>query len=142
MRHRKYNHKLSRTSSHQRAMISNMLKSLILNERIETTVAKAKVLKRYADKMITLAKKQTLTSRREAIAELMITFNPLTSKQKRQSKNGKEEGFNQDRLVIKKLFDGLGPRFSTREGGYTRLVKGYRRIGDGAETCLIEYLAE
>lgn len=141
MRHRKDTHKLGRTSSHQRALFANMLKSLIINERMVTTVAKAKQLRRYADGMITLAKKKTLASRREVIAQLMITFDPLSSKEARALKEGKETG-NDDRMVVKKLFDTLGPRFAGREGGYTRLVKGNRRVGDGAETCLIEYLSE
>lgn len=142
MRHRKDLHKLGRTTSHQRALFANMLKSLILHERMITTVAKAKHLRRYADQMVTLAKKGTLAARREAIAQLMITFNPLSSKEAREAKEGKEGGYNDDRKIIKKLFSTLGPRFEKRAGGYTRIVKGYRRVGDGAETCLIEYLSE
>lgn len=142
MRHRKDTHKLGRTTSHQRALFANMLKSLILHERMVTTTAKAKHLRRYADQMITLAKKGTLASRREVIAQLMITFNPLTSKEARLAKEGKEDAYNDDRKVVRKLFSTLGPRFEARAGGYTRIVKGNRRVGDGAETCLIEYLAE
>lgn len=142
MRHRKHTFKLGRTSSHNRCMISNMLKSLIHQERIVTTVAKAKELRRYADKMITLAKKNTLASRRKAIAELMVTFNTLDSKEARVVKGGKTHPYNTDRQVISKLFDALGPRFANRNGGYTRIVRMDNRVGDNAPTCLIEYLSE
>jgi large subunit ribosomal protein L17 len=142
MRHRKNTVKLGRTSSHNRCMFSNMLKSLIHQERMVTTVAKAKELRRHADKMITLAKKNTLASRRRAIATLMIQFNPLDSKQARRTKEGKKVDFNTDRQVIAKLFDSLGPRFANRNGGYTRIVRMQNRVGDNAPTCLIEYLSE
>lgn len=123
-------------------MFANMLKSLIVEERIETTVAKAKELRKHADKMITLAKKNTLASKRDAIAKLMVCFNPLTSKEARQAKEGNKDAFNHDRTVIVKLFETLGPRFTTREGGYTRLVKGENRVGDNAQKCIIEFLSE
>ncbi|PJD96498.1 MAG: 50S ribosomal protein L17 [Parachlamydia sp.] len=140
MRHKKDTCKLGRTTSHRRGMFANMLKSLITNERITTTVAKAKALRRYADKMVTLAKKNTLASRRRAIAELMIRFNPLTAKEERAARQGNTSSYNDDRLVVEKLFGDLGARFETREGGYTRIVKGKRRVGDNAQTCVIEYL--
>lgn len=142
MRHRKDTLKLGRTSAHQRALFANMLKSLIINERLVTTVAKGKHLKRYADKMITLAKKGTLASKRDASAELMIVYNTFTSKEARLAKEKQDLFYNDDRTVIKKLFETLAPRFASRAGGYTRLIKGNRRVGDGAETCLIEYLAD
>lgn len=142
MRHRKDIFKLSRTPSHQRALIANMLKSLILHERIETTLAKAKILRQHADKMVTLAKKGTLADRREAISHLQIRFNTLTPKEKRAAKEGDQSAFNGDRKVIKKLFETLAPRFTTRAGGYTRLIKTGTRVGDGADCCFIEYLSE
>jgi len=140
MRHLKDTCKLNRTSSHRRCMFANMLKSLIANERIETTVAKAKALRRYADRMITLAKKNTLASRREAIGEMMIRFNSLTDKQERAVRNGDTSSYNTDRQVLNKLFTELGPRFANRQGGYTRIIRNDRRIGDNAQTCIIEYL--
>lgn len=140
MRHRKDTCKLNRTSSHRRCMFANMLKSLISNERITTTVPKAKALRRYADKMITLAKKNTLATKRKAISEMMITFNTLTPKEVRASKKGDTSAHNVDRHVINKLFDELGPRFANRAGGYTRIVKGQHRVGDNAQLCIIEYL--
>lgn len=140
MRHLKDTCKLNRTSSHRRCMFANMLKSLIDNERIETTVAKAKALRRYADKMITLAKTNTLAARRRAISELMIRFNTLTDKEARAAREGNTSGYNTDRKVIDKLFTVLGARFATRNGGYTRIIKSHRRKGDNSQTCIIEYL--
>ena len=140
MRHLKDTCKLNRTSQHRRCMFANMLKSLIEKERIVTTIPKAKQLRRYADKIITLAKKNTLSSRRQAIGELMIRFNALTPKEARMAKEGNTQAYNGDRKVIDKLFDELGPRFAERQGGYTRIIRGGRRVGDGAQTCVIEYL--
>lgn len=142
MRHLKDTCKLNRTSSHRRCMFANMLKSLIENERLETTLPKAKALRRYADKIITLAKKNTLASRRQAVAELMIRFNTLTPKEARAARTGDTSSYNGDRKVIAKLFDELGTRFSERNGGYTRIIKSHRRVGDNAQTCIIEYLAQ
>lgn len=140
MRHKKDTCKLSRTSSHRRCMFANMLKSLIENERIETTVPKAKALRRYADQMITLAKKNTLSTRRRAISDMMIRFNTLTPKEARATRKGDTNSHNTDRHVIEKLFGVLGPRFANRAGGYTRIVKAQRRVGDNAQLCYIEYL--
>lgn len=142
MRHLKRTIKLNRTTSHRRCLFANMLKSLIENERIETTVPKAKALRIYADKMITLAKKNTLASRRQAIAQMMIRFNPLTDKEARAARAGDKSAYNGDRIVIEKLFGQLGTRFASRNGGYTRIIKSRRRVGDNAQTCIIEYLSE
>jgi large subunit ribosomal protein L17 len=120
-----------------------MLKSLIEHGRIETTITKAKELKRHADKMVTLAKKNTLASRRQAISKLMIRFNPLTPKEARAVvKTGDKSSYNTDRIVIGKLFDEIGPRFSNRNGGYTRIMRTGIRIGDSSQKCLIQYLSE
>lgn len=140
MRHLKRRSKLGKTSSHRRCMIANMLKSLIENERIETTLTKAKELKRHADKMITLAKKDTISAKRLVRSKLMIRFNPLTSKERRQIKNKDYSAYNIDRKVIKKLFTILKDRYKDRNGGYTRIIKKDVRIGDGSKTCIIEYL--
>jgi len=120
-----------------------MLKSLIEHGRIETTVTKAKELRRHADRMITLAKKNTLASRRKAIADLMITYNKLSPKEARSAKkDGNTSSYNVDRLVMGKLFGELSARFSTRQGGYTRIVRLGERCGDNAPTCVIEYLSQ
>lgn len=142
MRHGKHTFKLGRTSSHRRCMIANMLKSLVEHERIETSVTKAKELRRHADRLITLAKKNTLASKRQAIAKMMITYNALTSKEARQAKAGKVDAYNADRQVVGKLFNELSQRFATRNGGFTRIIKKDNRVGDNAPTCYIEYLAQ
>ena len=147
MRHRKDTFKIGRTASHRRCLMANMLKSLIENERIETTVRKAKELCRYADHMITLAKRNTLASKRQAVGELMISLSALTPKEAREIKSAQKEGKQSDlavgdRKIIGKLFDALGPRFANRNGGYTRIIKKGFRAGDNAPTCLIEYLEQ
>jgi large subunit ribosomal protein L17 len=142
MRHGKHTFKIGRTASHRRCMLANMLKALIEHGRIETTVTKAKELRRHADRIITLAKKNTLATRRRAVADLMVSFNTLTPKQARLSKAGKSTGMlNNDRQVMGKLFGELSQRFAQREGGYTRIIRLGMRAGDNAPTCLLEFLA-
>jgi large subunit ribosomal protein L17 len=140
MRHKKKTAKLGRNTSHRRCMMANMLKSLIFNGRITTTLAKAKILRSYADRMITLAKKNTLASRRHAVAKLMIRYNQLSPKEARRAKSGDTSSYNVDRQVIDILFNELGARFTERPGGYTRIIKSGNRAGDNAQTCVIEYL--
>lgn len=142
MRHGKHTFKVGRTTSHRRCMLANMLKSLVEHERIETTVTKAKELRRHAEKLITLAKLNSLFSRRKAIAAMMISYNALTPKEARAAKNGDTSAYNTDRKVVGKLFDVLSPRFAVRNGGYTRIIKKDQRVGDNASTCLIEFLPE
>ncbi|QVE48670.1 50S ribosomal protein L17 [Chlamydia crocodili] len=141
MQHARKKFRVGRTSAHNRCMLANMLKSLIHQERIETTLPKAKELRRCADKMITLAKKNTLAARRLAVARLMVRYNKLTSKETRQAKAGDLSAYNVDRTVINKLFDELGARFVSRNGGYTRILKLQNRVGDNARKCIIEFLA-
>ena len=100
MRHLNRTCKLNRTTSHRRCMFANMLKSIITHGKVSTTVPKAKALRRYADQMVTLAKENTLSSRRRVIAELMIRFNTLTPKEQRAAKNGDTYAYNDDRLVV------------------------------------------
>ncbi|MBM3196861.1 MAG: 50S ribosomal protein L17 [Chlamydiae bacterium] len=140
MRHRKRSERLGKTSSHREAMLANMTKALVMKESIETTLPKAKVLRRYADRAITLAKENTLSSRRSLIAKLRVRFNALTTKEARAAKNGDKSSFNDDRFVIEKLMNILGPRFKERNGGYTRIIKTANRIGDDATMCVIQYL--
>ncbi len=143
MRHRKHTFKIGRTSSHRRCLIANMLKSLIEHGRIETSVTKAKELRRHADRMVTLAKKNTLASKRKAISELMVSFNSLSPKEAREVKQkGKQDSYNTDRTVIQKLFGDLGVRFASRQGGYTRIIRTGVRVGDSSDNCIIEYLPE
>lgn len=154
MRHAKSTLKLNRTSSHRRCLFANLLKSLIEHERIQTTLPKAKELRRHADRLITLGKKNTLATRRRAISKLMISYNKVTPKQARiirkKKKNASENTsilkeadiafYNTDRKVINKLFDVLAPRFADRQGGYTRIIRKQSRVGDDASQCFIEYL--
>jgi large subunit ribosomal protein L17 len=118
MRHRAKGRQLSRTSEHKKALLRNMVASLFKHERIVTTTAKAKELRPYAERLITLARRGDLHARR--LVERKI----------------------QDRDVLKRLFAEIGPRFAARPGGYTRILKLTHRVGDGAETARIELLSE
>ena len=141
MRHAKRSAKLSRTTAHRRCLFATMLKSLIFHEKIVTTVPKAKELRRFADQMVTLAKHNTLATRRRAIAELMVRYNTLTPKERRAAKSGNTSSYNVDRQVIEKLFGVLGPRFQSRQGGYTRITRlPHARMGDQGSQCSLEYL--
>ena len=116
MRHGMVNRKLGRTTSHRMAMFRNQLASLIQNERIVTTLPKAKELRPLIEKLVTLGKNDSVHARRQAAR--MIS----------------------DDGVIGKLFDTLGPRFSTRPGGYTRIIKLGSRRGDAAEMAILEFM--
>lgn len=141
MRHGKHTFKVGRTGAHRRSMIANMLKSLIENGRITTTTVKAKELRRHADRMITLAKRDTLASRRAVAAKLHLSYNPLTSKEMREVKKGDLSSYSRDRTVMGKLFGELKQRFVARNGGYTRVMRLGDRVGDSASTSIIEYLS-
>jgi large subunit ribosomal protein L17 len=115
MRHLNQGRKLGRTSAHRKALFRNLVLALVKHERIKTTDAKAKELRRYADRMVTLGKRGDLAARRLAFA------------------------FMQSRDAVKRLFDEIAPRFKERNGGYTRVVKfGFRR-GDAAPLSIIEF---
>ncbi len=143
MRHQKSTFKLGRNSSHRKAMLANMLKALVEHGRIETSIPKAKELRKYADRLITIAKKDTLASRRQAISKLRITHNPLNTKEQRAAKSGDTKAYNADRQLLSKLYGEYAPRFKERPGGYTRILKlDYTRTGDGSSRCILEYLPE
>ncbi len=114
MRHRRKGRKLGRTASHRKAMFRNMVTDFLDKERIVTTLAKAKELRPFAEKMITLGKRENLHSRRKALSII-----------RRKS-------------VVHKLFESLAPRYADREGGYTRILRLGFRKGDDAETAIIE----
>ena len=118
MRHRKSFPKLNRTSTHRKAMFRNMVTSLFREERVETTVTKAKEARRVAERMITFAKRGDLHARRQAARVV------------------------RDPKVLQKLFDEIGPRFSERPGGYTRILKTGFRAGDNAPLSILELLQE
>ncbi|MEL7441143.1 MAG: 50S ribosomal protein L17 [Pseudomonadota bacterium] len=116
MRHRKSGRQLNRNSSHRKAMFSNMAGSLVKHEIIKTTLPKAKELRRVIEPLITLAKTDSVANRRLAFAR------------------------TRDKEVVGKLFSELGPRFSERPGGYTRILKCGFRAGDNAPMAYIELL--
>ena len=116
MRHRVGGRKLQRTSSHRQALFRNMAASLIKHEQITTTVAKAKELRPYVEKLVTLAKKGGLSNRRLAHSRIM------------------------DEAQERKLFEVIGPRYANRNGGYTRVVKAGIRISDASPIAIIEFV--
>src|ERR1700736_2021651 len=116
MRHKVAGWKLGRNTSHRRSLLRNLVASLIIQERIETTVPKAKALRPLVEKMITLGKRGDLSARRQAIGYLMTS------------------------AAVDKLFDTIAPRFGDRNGGYLRIVRLGWRKGDGADTAFVELL--
>src|SRR3954467_4074792 len=116
MRHRVAGRKLQRTSSHRAALFRNMAAALVKHEQIITTTAKAKELRPYVEKLITLAKKGGLSNRRLAHARML------------------------DETQLRKLFDVLAPRYAGRDGGYTRIVKAGIRASDAAPIAIIEFV--
>ena len=139
MRHRNQRTRLNRNASHSLAMMRNMAKSFILNQKIETTVPKAKALREVIEPLITLAKEDNLTNRRRAIQLLSIRYNKLDSREARRAKEGDLSAYNGDRLVLNELFGKIGPKFKERPGGYTRIIRTTNgRVGDSAACCIIE----
>src|SRR3954449_7841260 len=116
MRHRNAGRKLQRTSSHRTALFRNMAAALIKHEQITTTTAKAKELRPYVEKLVTLAKKGGLSNRRLAQSKLM------------------------DEVQLAKLFDVIAPRYGPRSGGYTRVIKAGIRASDAAPIAIIEFV--
>jgi len=116
MRHGKDHRKLKRNPAHRKALLKNLLNSLIQEERIHTTLARAKELRRIADRAITLGKKDSTHARRMLFAMLV------------------------DKKSCGKVFDDLAKRYGGREGGYTRIIKTGYRPGDGSEMAFIEYI--
>ena len=116
MRHKMGYKKLNRTSEHRKALIKNMLNSLVKYEQITTTLPKAKELRPFVEKVVTLGKKGDLSSRRKAMSIL------------------------QDEKMTKKIFDIIANRYSERSGGYTRIIKLGNRYGDNAPTAVIEFI--
>ncbi len=122
MRHRHGYRKLGRTSEHRAALLRNLACDLIENSRINTTVPKAKELRRYVEKLVTKSKNADLNTHRAVYAKL---------------------GSNQRaKAATKKLIEEIAPKFENRNGGYTRIVKTGLRKGDAAEMCIIEFVSE
>ena len=116
MRHRKSGRQLNRNSSHRQAMFRNMAASLVEHESIKTTLPKAKELRRVVEPLVTMSKEDNVAKRRLAFARL------------------------RDKAAVGKLFTDLGPRFSSRPGGYTRIMKCGMRPGDNAPMAIIEFV--
>src|ERR1700742_31528 len=116
MRHRRAGWKLGRNTSHRRALLRNLVTSLIVEERIETTITKAKAMRPHVEKMITLGKRGDVAARRLAASYLMT------------------------RESVDKLFDSISPRYGDRAGGYLRIIHSGFRKGDGGETAFVELL--
>lgn len=114
MRHRKSFSKLNRTASHRKALFSNMAANLFLHKKIKTTTVKAKAVRPMVERLITYAKKGTLSARRQVLRTV------------------------RDKKVVKELFDEISPVYDSRNGGYTRIIKLGRRKGDGAELAFLE----
>jgi large subunit ribosomal protein L17 len=137
MRHLKAGRQLGRNAEHRLALMRNLTMALIQHERIITTVEKAKEVRPFVEKLITLAKKGTIHARRLALARLgpMGNARPMAHEE--------DEAKQDNRKIIKKLFDDIGPRFKDRPGGYTRIIKRHeRRLGDGGRTAFLELLKE
>jgi len=119
MRHRVHTFKIGRSGAHRRAMLANMISSLIEHGQITTTVVKAKEARRFAEKVITLGKKGGLHHIRMAVSRL------------------------RNKTAVKKLFDEIAPKYMTRPGGYTRIIHlSKARIGDAADMCLLQLVEE
>ena len=116
MRHRLRRGKLNRDSAHRKAMFANLAAALIKHEQIETTLAKAKALRPVVEKLVTLGKRGGLHARRRAISRIG------------------------DAAMVEKLFATLGPRYSARNGGYTRIVRAGFRYGDAAPMAFVEFI--
>lgn len=118
------NRKLGRDAAHRKALLRNLATSLIVHGRIETTEKKAMELRSYADKLVTLAKRNDLHARREAAKNI---FDVVADKESGQTS-------------LQKLFDEVGPKYAERNGGYTRVIKTEKRRGDAADMAIIEFV--
>lgn len=116
MRHRVHTFKVGRTSSHRRAMLANMVSSLIEHGQITTSLVKAKEARRFAEKLVTMAKSDNVHHRRLAVARI------------------------HDKSAVKKLFDEIAPKYMERQGGYTRILKLGKRVGDATEMSILQWV--
>jgi large subunit ribosomal protein L17 len=133
MRHLNAGRKLSRNASHRRALFRNLALALFRHERIVTTVAKAKAARPFIERLITLAKRNSLHARRLVIARLGTASKAHVD----------PEDEDNDEIILNKLFKEIAPRYATRQGGYTRIIKRHeRRLGDAGETAFLELLKE
>jgi large subunit ribosomal protein L17 len=135
MRHRKSGFKLNRNATHRLALYRNLMKSLIQHERIITTLPKAKAVRPFVERLITIARKNTLHARRLVAARL----GPAADAEVKPEKDDKGEADH--RTVLQKLFTDIAPRYLERPGGYTRILKRHEvRLGDAGATAYLELL--
>ncbi|MFN3233737.1 MAG: 50S ribosomal protein L17 [Alphaproteobacteria bacterium] len=134
MRHRMSGRKLNRDSSHRKAMLQNMAAALIKHEQIKTTVPKAKELRPYVEKLITLGKRGDIHARRVAASRLPVGKRGATPL------DGHDNPVHQGKIVVDKLFGTLAERYAERSGGYIRILKAGFRYGDSAPMAVIEFV--
>ncbi|MEM6257574.1 MAG: 50S ribosomal protein L17 [Planctomycetota bacterium] len=143
MRHRVYGRKLGRKTNHRKAMFRNMAVALFTHGQITTTVPKAKALRPFVEKLITMAKKGDLHNRRRAISALGGDKNMMVDEDGDGIERNRFGELQKAPKIIKHLFDEIGPRYEDRQGGYTRIIRlGQNRLGDGTDLCVIQLVGE
>jgi large subunit ribosomal protein L17 len=139
MRHKVAIMHLARDSEHRRAMMRNLAAGLFISGRIKTTLQKAKFVRPFVENLITMAKEGTLAARRRAIASLQDRF--IVDKNETDVKRDKSANVVKAPTLIKKLFSDIAPKYATRPGGYTRIIRlSQRRIGDNGELVYLELI--
>lgn len=142
MRHRKAGKKLGRNASHRRSLYRNLALALFRHERIITTLPKAKAVRSYIERLITLAKKSVGASREKALHYRRLVRSRLGPTSTAEVTPGSGDAADH-RSILKKLFEEIAPRFAERNGGYTRIIKRHeRRLGDAGQTAYLELLKE
>jgi len=139
MRHRVFGRKLGRKTNHRKAMFRNMAVALFTHGQITTTVPKAKALRPFVERLITMAKKGDLHNRRRAISALGGDKNMMVDEVGDGIERNRFGELKKAPKIIKHLFEEIGPRYEDRDGGYTRIIRlGTNRLGDGTDLCVIQ----
>lgn len=140
MRHRKAGFKLGRTAAHRQATLRNLAAGLIEHGQITTTVSKAKAVQPYVEKLITLARRGDLHSRRLVVARLC---DRIMADDEEKIERNRYGDLKKGPKLVRHLFEAVAPRFADRPGGYTRIIRlGKRRVGDAAELCVLQFVGE
>lgn len=143
MRHRVYGRKLGRKTNHRIAMFRNMAVALFTHGQITTTVPKAKSLRPFVERLITMAKKGDLHNRRRAISMLGGDKNMMVAEDGEGIVRNRFGELQKAPKIVKHLFDEIGPRYEDRNGGYTRIIRlGINRLGDGTDLCVIQLVGQ
>ena len=143
MRHRVYGRKLGRKTNHRKAMFRNMAVALFTHGQITTTVPKAKALRPFVEKLITMAKKGDLHNRRRAISALGGDKNMMVDEEGDGIERNRFGELKKAPKIVKHLFEEVAPRYEDRQGGYTRIIRlGTNRLGDGTDLCVIQLVGE